>query len=400
MLRVANKNWRKKLTAAGHDFATVGIGVVIVGVSIAAVVAGVARIAHGALAPQIIRPTTKSPSTPLTMGMALGNTLWALPPKQLDAELQDIASIGFTWIRTDIDWSVVQPSSAGDYNWAAYDRIVASANAHHLHVLGVLAYTPLWARQSQCADSPKCAPANVQDFAIFARTAVKRYAPKGLSYWEIWNEPNNPDFWQPAPNPTAYAALLKTAYATIKATAPDMHVISGGLSPQADQTPSISPRTFLAGMYASGAGRYFDALGDHPYSYPALPNVIYDWSGWSQMADTTVSLRSLMNANGDESKQIWATEYGAPTGGPGDVVAAGNFRTDLHADHVNEQFQVDFAQQSVAAYKTYPSVGPLFWYTYKDLGAGQGTNENFFGIIRADGTQKPLYAALKQLLGH
>ena len=47
----------------------------------------------------------------------------------------------------------------------------------------------------------------------------------------------------------------------------------------------------------------------------------------------------------------------------------------------------------------YPaSDAPLFIYSYKDLGTSADTNENFFGIIRNDGTPKPAYAAIKQLL--
>src|SRR5947207_2526952 len=66
-------------------------------------------------------------------------------------------------------------------------------------------------------------------------------------------------------------------------------------------------------MYANGAAGSFDAVGWHPYNYPYGLGYA-NWSAWSQMSETSPSARSLMTANGDGGKQIWATEFGAPTG--------------------------------------------------------------------------------------
>jgi hypothetical protein len=320
-------------------------------------------------------------------------------PQQLNAELQDIASVGFTWIRTDIDWSEVQPNDAVHYDWAGYDAVVAAASAHHLHVLGVLAYTPTWARPYNCSDSPKCAPDKISDYVTFAKAAAARYGPRGVFDWEIWNEPNF-GFWEPTPNATIYTTMLKMTYKAVKSVSSNAHIITGGLAPAADSANSIAPRTFLQQMYLNGARGYFDAVGDHPYSYPAPPDVLYDWSGWSQMADTPVSLRSIMQANGDGNKAIWITEFGAPTSGFGVAASLTDFRANLDAKYVDEQYQSAIAQQAIATYKTDTWAGPMFWYSYKDLGTSQDTNENFFGIVRADGTQKPLYNEFKKLFGH
>ena len=67
---------------------------------------------------------------------------------------------------------------------------------------------------------------------------VKRYYGKGAKYFEIWNEPNNPAFWSPTPNPAAYTADLKAAYTAIKAVAPSAMVITASLAPAADSSDS------------------------------------------------------------------------------------------------------------------------------------------------------------------
>jgi hypothetical protein len=38
------------------------------------------------------------------------------------------------------------------------------------------------------------------------------------------------------------------------------------------------------------------------------------------------------------------------------------------------------------------------WYTYKDGGTTTDTNENFFGLVRADYSQKPAYQTMKDIL--
>ena len=89
------------------------------------------------------------------------------------------------------------------------------------------------------------------------------------------------------------------------------------MAPEISESGNISPIDFLSNIYRDGAEPYFNAVGIHPYSYAALPANFYNWSAWSQISNTTPSLRSVMIANGDTAKQIWITEFGAPTGGPG-----------------------------------------------------------------------------------
>ena len=129
-------------------------------------------------------------------------------------------------------------------------------------------------------------PASAAQFATFAGQVAARYAPLGAGTFEIWNEPNNAGFWSPKPNPAAYTADLKAAYAAIKRADRSAFVVSGGLAPEANDGTNINAITFLQDMYAHGAKGSFDAVSYHPYSYPALPDSFQSWSGWSQMSQT------------------------------------------------------------------------------------------------------------------
>jgi hypothetical protein len=330
--------------------------------------------------------------------MSLGTTLLSLTPAQLNAELNDLVALHIGWIRIDFDWSVIQPTNSTSYNWTQYDQVIAAANARGIKVLGLIGYTPKWARGLGCT-SEACPPANDDAFASFASAVVTRYASKGLHDWEIWNEPDHASFWRPAADPVAYVKLLEAVYPAIHEADPTSVVMTGGLAPGYTSNGSVSPTDFLSQIYALGAKNYFDAVAMHPYEYPAVPTYFANWSAWSEMSLTSTSLRSIMIANGDSSKPIWITEFGAPTGGPGSVTDASVADFDnSSADHVSEALQTLILSQAITLKESYSWAGPLFFYSYKDLGTSSDTSENFFGILRYDGSQKPAYSVVQSML--
>jgi hypothetical protein len=332
--------------------------------------------------------------------MSVGENLMALSNADLNADMDDLVSLGVTWLRFDIQWDHVQPNNATTYSWVSVDKFVAAAVAHHINLLPVISYTPAWARSSSCAaQSDRCPPSSAAAYAKFVQAAVNRYAPQGISAWEIWNEPNLAGSWQPGADASAYSALLKATYPLIKTIQPNAIVITGGMGPAATGNGDIAPIDFLTELYAQNAKSYFDAVGFHPYSYPAMPSFYATWNAWSQMASTTPSLRSVMAANGDGGKQIWATEYGAPTNGPGEVEASANdTKFTGGPDHVTESVQSAMLTDAISSFKKFSWAGPLFWYSYNDIGIDPSTVENFFGVVRNDGSPKPAYSTLKYIL--
>jgi polysaccharide biosynthesis protein PslG len=323
-------------------------------------------------------------------GLSAGD-LVDLDSSGLERRLAGFDSLGIDWVRLDVPWSVVQAAGPGSYSWAQYDQVVSAVRAHGQSLLLVLDYSPSWARSAGCADTERCAPSNPDAFASYAGQVAARYAGQGVSAYEIWNEPNKAGFWGPRADPAAYTRLLLKSSSAIRATQPSAQIITGGLAPSYTEGGDYSPVDFLSGVYAAGGRTAFTAVGHHPYCFPALPSQIYSWSGWSVMSQLSSSLRSVMVAHGDSSKRIWATEYGAPTGGPGVGASLGNQAFDSNPDHVDEAMQSRLATSGVGLWRSYSWSGPLFWYGYIDLGTSQNSNENFFGLLRHDGSLKPAY---------
>ena len=302
-------------------------------------------------------------------------------------------------IRDDFMWSSVE-STRGSYNWSGPDKIMTTIASRNLDLLAMVGYTPQWAWVAGCTTSDKCAPANVTDYATFVTKVAQRYGPGG-TFWtanptlpyhpltaiEIWNEPNI-GFWLPTPDPAKYTSLLRAGYNAIKSVNSQIQVISAGLSPYGSYgmttTTTMNPVTYLEKMYQNGAAGYMDAVGFHPYNYAPgrTADSMFAYhvaSAWSQLNQTTPSIRSLMTQYGDSNKKIWATEIGAPT----------------TANMANETEQANFASRSVSYWKSYSWAGNYYWYDLRDDCTDTSNTECGYGAVRYNNTFKPSFDALK-----
>lgn len=338
----------------------------------------------------------ESPS--LRLGIAYGNRLIWMPDEDLAASLDDAVLVGANWVRADLSWESIQPQGPDNYRWHVFDRVVTAAAARGLTVLPVLAYTPPWARPAGC-NSDKCAPADPEAFATFAEAAAVRYAPHGIHTWEIWNEPNIPDFWKPVPNSAAYTTLLRMTSQALRHADPSTYVILGGIVEADTGNGGILPTDFLAAVLARGGDRFVDAVGYHPYTYPYLASAKTSWgTAWETIGDTPDSLRGVLSAHGTPDMPLWITEFGAPTNGPG-IASDGRAATiEPTATHVTEERQASIAADVVRTAARTPQVSALIWYAERDLRTDTLSKDNFFGLRRADGSEKPALGALRRAI--
>lgn len=324
--------------------------------------------------------TTVAPTTTTTpppsgradlAGVAIPeNRLLADTQVQLDADMAKIVETGAKWLRFDVA-AVNHEQTQGNTNWAGVDRIMNSADAHNLKVLGACTTLPTWVRP---AGTPwnygPTTAAQRSAFADFCTRGAQRYVGR-MDAWELWNEPNLDQFWSPTPSASNYKLLIEATYGSVKA-ASGVPVIAGGTG-WAGGTPDIDSVVWYQNLYAAGGKPFFDAATTHPY--PDLAGI-----AWGETAKS-VQVRQTMNANGDSAKQLWGTETGAPTGGSGSTTEAGQ------ANLLTATYDLWIGSQIIPA-------GPLFTYTLRDTG---GTDrEGYFGIIRTDGTSKPAFTALQQ----
>jgi polysaccharide biosynthesis protein PslG len=305
-------------------------------------------------------------------------------PRAQASELAAMRAIGINSVRADANWSWVQPSGPTTFDWTKLDQEVHSIRAAGMSIDLIIDGCPRWAALASAAADPSPQPASSRQYAAWAADVAARYSPEGVNYFEIWNEPNNIGFWQPKPNPAAYTADLVAAYAAIKAVDPSAFVISGGLAPEVTNGVNYSPIAFLEAMYAHGARGNFDALGLHPYTFPADPDSYESWSAWSQMTQTSPSIRSIMTKNGDGGKPIWITEFGAPSNGPYGIGATAQ--------------SVELSQ-ALAYVKKVDWIGAMYIYTWQDSVAYPPIDKGF-GLLTESGSLKPAYDAVSSALAN
>ena len=309
---------------------------------------------------------------PIEIGMMV--RLLNTDPATIAREFDLMARMHVTWVRADFDWSAVEPNR-GEFDWAYPDAVVKEASARRMKVLAILSHTPAWARPAGVTNSTP--PIHACDFAEFSGAAAARYAPLGQHAWEIWNEPNVSEFWQPAPDANKYGELFRAAAAAVRAVDPKATLLVGGLT-SGNDTPNgsrISQTRYVEQLYRNGAAKVADAIAVHPYSFP-WPHAGVVVGG----LDEVPVLHHVMERHGDGAKKVWITEFGAPTG--------------TAFDAVSESRQASVIMHARALAHKWSWAGPLIYFELRDRGTNAAVDEENFGMVRRDLSLKPAGNAL------
>lgn len=299
-----------------------------------------------------------------------------LRTQQYDA----IQAAGFKAVRIHVEWPLIE-EAPGQFTWDLTDSLVVNAVKRGLQILGVVTYTPSWAATREGRGYIHPHPADPNVFGNFTRIAAERYRGV-IRNWEIWNEPNIVESFAPRPDVALYSAMLKNAYTALKSVDPLSFVVTGGTSPTIDSPTKMAPATFVRGLYENGAGDFFDAVGMHPYSVPELLSA----PGQAWTSNTAIrEVTAVMARNGQSRKQLWFTEFGAPT-------------MTGHEYGVTEERQAQILVDGIKYMRSLPNCGPIFLFDHRDIRTGSSNFEHSFGLLRSDFTPKPSLGAVQPLL--
>ena len=293
----ADASWKNKL----------GIVLPAVGLLIIALLAFMVHSKQGG----ITRNYGPPPDTPQASVNPFGVnvSLQQYDEKDLEKALALIEAGGFQWVRQTFPWADIEPQP-GQYDWATWDRIVAAGGEHNLKLIAVLDTSPDWAQQNPESAHRYSPPQEVSDFGRFVLAFAERYGEQ-IDYYQIWDEPNLSSHWGNAyVDPASYARLLREGYIQIKAADPVAYVLMAGLAPNSEGGPlNLNEVAFLQGLYAAGAREYFDIAAAKPYGFDTGPDDRRT-DVWVLNFSRVQLMREVMVANGDESKAVWAVEFG------------------------------------------------------------------------------------------
>jgi hypothetical protein len=423
-----------------------------------------------ALVVVVIVRTSGAPAGPRAMASIFqddDHLLYASTPV-VTRTLDTLESLGVTELRATVLWKVIAPDPgstappagfrAGDpsaypaASWAPYDRLVELAQARDIGVdFDITAPGPLWA-MARHAPSPRYADhwaPSAQEFGLFTRAVAARYSghyspspgaaplPR-VSFWSIWNEPNQPGWlapqWAAAPgvsvleSPALYRDYVDAAWNSLLATghtpARDT-ILIGELAPEGAEGPPLTYRTatppllFLRALYCvdsayrplrgaaaaalacpqSGDPASFvsanpalfaaTGFGHHPYSFFLPPDVSLPDPNFAPISDLDRLERALdaaFTAYGVHRRiPLWLTEYGYETDPPNPFRGVD---PRLQSRYLNEAQYMAFRDprvRSMAQFllydalpdSRYPPGTQAYWSTFQT------------GLLYADGTPKP-----------
>ncbi|MBN2345961.1 MAG: cellulase family glycosylhydrolase [Candidatus Aminicenantes bacterium] len=275
-----------------------------------------------------------------------------------DNVLAKVKAAGITWIRIDVDWSVIE-ASRGKTNYDDVDRVIDYAATHGLSVYASIGTTPGWANNKKGGNYPAT---KVTDWTNFVTRTIGRYKNR-IKYWGIWNEPNLKIFFALGKDKFVEQVLLP-AVKTIRSTDPAAFIVGPELS---HKTETGSEWYFWMKYILDNAGGYFDIISHHIYEDHG---VYYMYELLEEGDKLIPSVKKIVAESGQDGKPFWITETGWHTRKYSDTMQANRYLDMLHT----------------RARKNFPQ--KVFFYEIID---DPRSSVDPFGILRNNLEAKPAY---------
>ena len=266
---------------------------------------------------------------------------------------------GIRHVRDRLSWSETNPRP-GSIDYADYMRNAELLKERGILVAGMFHDAPKWAGRLAKL------PSDLNALYRFCADAASAFGGR-MGSWEFWNE-EDIGF---APEPVwDYAAALKAAYLGFKAGRPGCTVLLGALC----QAPGSD---YARVLFGNDAGKFCDAFNLHVYTplsgYPAR----------------FAALRSFMAEHGIGGRAVWVTESGTHQDGL------------ARREGAMKGFKASSPDQELVAAEHYAKAqvalqmeGVARNYHFVFGAYNESRDAKDWGVLRRDGTVKPVYAAI------
>jgi polysaccharide biosynthesis protein PslG len=307
------------------------------------------------------------------------------------------AQAGIRYAKQHFLWAYLEPEP-GRFDWDAYDAIVDLYRSNDIEVIARLDWPPDWVPKAEWVPEPfrakhNAPPADVGDYAHFVRQVVRHFKGR-VRFYQIWNEPNLLSEWGFEPShpvdPAEYTALLEAAARAAREADPNVVILSAPLAINTERVAlsgNMSDLDYLEGMYANGAGSWFDVLSANAFGMDAPPS---DPPDRSVLNFRRVELqRAIMERNGDADKPVWLAEYGWNAAPPG--------ASEMAWRRVSEVQQAAWTVGGVAyGEENWPWSGVFNVWFFRQWGGI--TNDRavyYFRMVDVEWTPRRLYGAVQ-----
>ncbi len=305
-------------------------------------------------------------------------------------------AVGVKWLRLHppnyTKWRTVEPES-GQHVW--HDEAIRRLRQAGFSLCGSLDRCPDWA-SSAPADTPESSsfykgrgawpPRDWAEWERYVATVVRRYRGQ-IDTWEVWNEPNLTDWFNPLPGRTraeTYVDMLRHTYPVVKRENPEATVLGGCVAGVlAEDEPA---GRFAYEMIERGGLEWMDRFSYHQYLLRAVDEGPHPIDTWLP------KLQKAMKQDGHD-RPIINSEGGLR-------------RTDSSLTHrlPDESIYVTtdrMASLLVRQYVAQLALGVRRFYFYNFFVYGRPRASRFCGFLEGDGQPRPTvpaYATMTWLL--
>ena len=201
---------------------------------------------------------------------------------------------GVKYLRCAFSWNGIEPEPR-KFKWTFWDTLVRMAEQNRIGLIPYVAYTPQWAARD-AKDFWKQPPRNPQLYADFMHRLAERYRGR-VSSWEIWNEPDNKDYWLGTAD--EFAELTRLAARRIREADPRAVLVLGGMA----NGPSEFFSTLITRLHLD---RTVDVIAMHAY-----PQSWLDAPAETIFQQWVPQMRRLI-AEDHSGDDLWVNEMGYP----------------------------------------------------------------------------------------
>lgn len=274
------------------------------------------------------------------------------PLAEQEREVMAAAWCGAKVFREDIGWWRVERKQ-GKWDWSYYDQLITLYEKQGIELQAICAWVPGWVlgkfNRTGCPE----------EWGEFIRRFAKHYRGR-VRYMEVWNEPDINTFGK---NPERYLELLRIAYEETKKQAPEMVVMTGGVS---GMVTTERQTAFVRRMLRDGKGSY-DVIAFH---------------GHGSLSNYLTHLNPFLAARKEFG--ITAPWY------PNETAEPSNWSSETgQAVTLFKKLLVSWARGAIG----------YNWYDLRNDGVNPKNAEHNYGMLTQDFYPKPVYATYNMLAG-
>jgi hypothetical protein len=288
---------------------------------------------------------------------------------------------GAKYLRCTFSWNGIE-RERGRYDWAFWDALVNEAQKNGIELIPYVAYTPEWAARDS-KDFWKHPPRDPRLYADFMHRIAERYRGR-IRSWEIWNEPDNREYW--TGGAAEFAALAKMAAVRIRAADPRAVLVLGGMA--------NGPCAFFRRlMEVHHIDRYVDVIAAHAY-----PETWLNGPAEALFRQWIPEMSRMIAAN-RSGADLWLNEMGYADyrfrKNEASIYGTNVYYRYEHTRRYQARMLFKFCVMTLASGK----VSLAGWYRIDDFGPSQerlGPDlVNFhLGVVDAQGKPKPALSAM------